>query len=199
MHGLIVTPIGEPQVHTNPNSTSPTTQVNRVNRFGVTTVFAVVGDESSPWIEVLLPTRPNGATGWVRRSQVTVTATDLRVFVDLGKRRLTVKRADRTLIEVAVAIGTVANPTPKGASYVTVLVDTGNPNGTYGPYAYGLALHSDTLSEFGGSNGQVGIHGTNAPKLIGGRVSHGCVRLANADVRRLVALKLPLGTPVFLT
>ena len=91
----------------------------------------------------------------------------------------------------------MTNPTPTGASYITELLDTGNPNGTYGPYAFGLALHSETLTEFGGGDGQVGIHGTNTPRLIGQRVSHGCVRLNNDDMRRLVDLKLALGTPVF--
>ena len=41
--------------------------------------------------------------------------------------------------------------------------------------------------------------GTNKPDLIGQRVSHGCVRLRNEDVLRLVSFKIPLGTPVFVT
>ena len=72
------------------------------------------------------------------------------------------------------------------------------PEGAYGPFAFGLALHSDTLSEFGTGDGQVGIHGTNAPGTVGGDVSHGCIRVANAVVTRL-ARRLPLGTPVTIT
>lgn len=61
-----------------------------------------------------------------------------------------------------------------------------------------MALHSDTLTEFAGGPGQVGIHGTNRPDLIGERVSSGCVRLDNDDIRALVDLQVPLGMPVII-
>ena len=41
----------------------------------------------------------------------------------------------------------------------------------------------------------MGIHGTNSPELIPGRVSHGCIRMRNADVLRLSRL-MPVGTPL---
>ena len=41
----------------------------------------------------------------------------------------------------------------------------------------------------------MGIHGTNEPELIPGRISHGCIRLRNADILRLARL-LPVGTPL---
>jgi lipoprotein-anchoring transpeptidase ErfK/SrfK len=198
MHGLIATPIGNPVVHKNPSLTSPLIPVARLNPLGVNTVFAIIGNDSTPWIEVLLPTRPNGTIGWVQRSEVRVATTDARVFVNLARRLLTVTRGKYTLMQARIATGTVTNPTPTGPTFVTELIDTGDANGTYGPYAFGLALHSNTLTEFGGGDGQVGIHGTNTPNLIGQRVSHGCVRLTNENVRRLVSLKLALGTPVFI-
>ena len=34
----------------------------------------------------------------------------------------------------------------------------------------------------------VGLHGTNQPRLIPGRPSHGCVRLRNEDIARLYRL-----------
>jgi lipoprotein-anchoring transpeptidase ErfK/SrfK len=43
--------------------------------------------------------------------------------------------------------------------------------------------------------GVIGIHGTDQPQLIPGRVSHGCVRLINAAVTRLYPL-VPVGTPI---
>jgi len=33
-----------------------------------------------------------------------------------------------------------------------------------------------------------GIHGTNAPRMIGRAASHGCIRLRNRDVERLYAM-----------
>jgi lipoprotein-anchoring transpeptidase ErfK/SrfK len=41
----------------------------------------------------------------------------------------------------------------------------------------------------------VGIHGTDRPELLPGRVSHGCVRMRNEDIVELGRL-MPVGTPV---
>ena len=43
--------------------------------------------------------------------------------------------------------------------------------------------------------GEYAIHGTNAPGTIGGFVSHGCIRMYNADIRELYRL-VNVGTPV---
>lgn len=53
---------------------------------------------------------------------------------------------------------------------------------------------SRVLTDWPGG-GYIGIHGTNRPELIPGRISHGCIRLRNADVLRLARL-MPLGTPI---
>jgi hypothetical protein len=42
-----------------------------------------------------------------------------------------------------------------------------------------------------------GIHGTDAPESIGRSVSHGCVRMLNADIERLYPL-VAVGTPVYI-
>lgn len=46
--------------------------------------------------------------------------------------------------------------------------------------------------------GQYAIHGTNQPNLIGGFVSHGCIRMYNADVTDLFG-RVKVGTPVVVT
>ncbi len=43
--------------------------------------------------------------------------------------------------------------------------------------------------------GEYAIHGTNRPDLIGGFVSHGCIRMYNNDIRELYSL-VNIGTPV---
>jgi lipoprotein-anchoring transpeptidase ErfK/SrfK len=43
--------------------------------------------------------------------------------------------------------------------------------------------------------GEYAIHGTNRPELIGGFVSHGCIRMYNSDIRELYRL-VAVGTPV---
>jgi lipoprotein-anchoring transpeptidase ErfK/SrfK len=99
------------------------------------------------------------------------------------------------VIDTPVAIGSQENPTPAGDFYVTDVIDTANAGGAYGPYALGLSAHSETLSEFAGGDGEIGLHGTNQPASIGNAVSHGCVRVPNDVVVRLVGM-LALGSPV---
>lgn len=48
------------------------------------------------------------------------------------------------------------------------------------------------------SGGQYAIHGTNAPKSIGGFVSHGCIRMYNQDIADLFE-RVRVGTPVMVT
>ena len=64
----------------------------------------------------------------------------------------------------------------------------------YGPVAFGTSARSAVLTDWP-AGGFVGIHGTDQPELIPGRVSHGCIRLRNADIVRLARL-MPVGTPV---
>ena len=57
----------------------------------------------------------------------------------------------------------------------------------YGPVAFGTSARSPTLTDWP-AGGFVGIHGTDQPALLPGRVSHGCVRLRNPDILRLARL-----------
>jgi lipoprotein-anchoring transpeptidase ErfK/SrfK len=78
---------------------------------------------------------------------------------------------------------------------IRVLIKAPNPNTVYGPYAYGLSSHSDTLTSFNGGDGEIGIHGNNDASVLGHNITHGCIRIDNAEITRLAG-KLPLGTPV---
>jgi lipoprotein-anchoring transpeptidase ErfK/SrfK len=204
--GWIATPKGPPEVYAGASLDAKRIDVAPKTEAGAPTTFAIIGDASAGatrevpgWYEVALRDRPNGSTGWVPESSVDVTKTPFRIFVDLKGRTLRVEKDGSGVFTTTVAIGTEENPTPVNGTYVTELIQNTDPEGSYGPYAFGLAMHSDTLSEFGGGDGQVGIHGTNRPDLIGQAVSHGCVRLKNNDIQDLVDLKLPLGVPVFIT
>lgn len=204
--GYIATPTGtEPEVRTEPDPEAERLDIGPTTEVGAPTTFAVIGDPgvtsaaTNGWYKVLLPTRPNQGTAWVPAASVALSQTPLRMFIDLGARTLRVENNGAPVFETTVAIGTEENPTPLGATYVTELIQNTNPGGAYGPYAFGLALHSETLTEFAGGPGQVGVHGTNQPDLIGQAVSHGCVRLTNDDIEALVDLALPLGVPVLIS
>ncbi|MDQ6781881.1 MAG: L,D-transpeptidase [Actinomycetota bacterium] len=91
-----------------------------------------------------------------------------------------------------------ATPTPTGLYYIRVLLQTTDPTSVYGPYAYGLSAHSDALAEFDGGDAEVGIHGNNDQSVLGRQVTHGCIRMDNAEITKLSQV-LPLGTPVKIT
>lgn len=173
-----------------------THHLDATTAFGTRTVLLVVGQGMEDgWLEVLLPVRPNGSTGWVHADDVELRELTIEVHVDLDARTLTVVDDGVTLLETVVAIGDADHPTPTGRFYVTDKLETGDPDGPYGPYAIGLSARSDVLTEFAGGDGQVGIHGTNDPASIGQAASHGCLRVDNTIADYLAHL-LPLGTPV---
>lgn len=149
-----------------------------------------------PWVEVLLPMRPNGARGWIPQDVLVLSRTRVRVAIDLSERRLRVFRAGRRVMTASIAIGKPATPTPTGRFFaIAERIDTNMPGGFLGPIVLPLTGFSETLNEFAGGNGRVAIHGTSLPALIGTRASHGCMRMRNADIVRLARLATP-GTPV---
>jgi L,D-transpeptidase catalytic domain len=147
------------------------------------------------WLRVLLPVRPNGASGWVRTRRVELRANPYRIDVRLRAHRLVLRRGGIVVLRTPIGVGRAVTPTPRGLAFVTRLLRQPDPHGLYGPWAFGLSLYSPVLTSFGGGPGEVGIHGTDAPAGIGRDVSHGCIRLPNAAIERLARV-LPLGTPV---
>ncbi len=157
-------------------------------------VFLVV-DRQGPWVQVLLPVRPNGTTGWVRSRDVRLTQNNFRIVVELGAHRITVYDGDVVMLEEPIAAGKPETPTPVGRYYLRVLLQAPDPNTVYGPYAYGLSGHSDVLTTFNGGDAELGIHGNNDASVLGTDASAGCVRMSNDGITRLAGI-LPLGTPV---
>jgi lipoprotein-anchoring transpeptidase ErfK/SrfK len=174
----------------------PLTRLRSPNIDGAPLVF-LVQSRSGAWAHVLLPTRPNGSAGWIRLSQVRLTGVDYHVVIYLTQHKLTVRRGRRLVIRTPIGVGRAVTPTPAGRYYITELLKQPDPTGVYGPYAFGMSVHSNVLHEFAGRDGILGIHGTNFPQGIGTDVSHGCIRMSNAAIRKLARI-LPLGTPVMI-
>ena len=165
--------------------------------------FGVV-ERQGGWVEIQLPVRPNGTTGWVRAAQLEVTTTTLGIEVSLDDRRLRVLDGDQVVMDVPVAIGQPSRPTPTGSFTVTDIVPSTDPAGSYGPVALALDGYSEALDDFPGENAMdspnarapvLALHGTNRPVSVGSATSNGCPRLFNDDVVRLAQL-VPAGTPV---
>ena len=149
------------------------------------------------WVKVLMPVRPNGSTGWVRASDMVFRPIDLSIDIDLSDHRLTLMRKGKKIRSFEVATGTEENPTPRGKFAIAEVIPTGDPEAFLGPIVMPITGFSETLNEFAGGNGRVAIHGTSQPELIGTRVSHGCIRMRNADIQVLNRF-VRGGTPVII-
>ena len=152
--------------------------------------------QSRVWVEVRLPVLPNGTRGWVPRHSLGGYQTlDTRLVVDRSALRARLYRDGKPIFAAPVGVGTSYWPTPAGRFIVrSELTRYASP--FYGPVAFGTSARSAVLTDWP-DGGFVGIHGTNEPELIPGRVSHGCVRMRNSDIVRLAEL-MPVGTPILI-
>jgi len=143
-------------------------------------------DPDADWVNVLLPVRPNGSDGWVRRSDVTLTANRFHIEVRLGAHQIRVFDGDERVMQAPIGVGTTNTPTPGGAFYIRSLIASTDP--AYGTYAFGLSGFSEVHESFNGGPGDIGIHGTSDPSTIGTDVSNGCIRLEDGNVVLLAGL-----------
>jgi lipoprotein-anchoring transpeptidase ErfK/SrfK len=143
-------------------------------------------DPTAGWINVLLPVRPNGTDGWVRRADVTLTANQFHIEVRLEAHQIRVFNGRQRVLQAPIGVGTTNTPTPGGAFYIRSLI--ASTVSAYGTYAFGLSGFSEVHESFNGGPGDIGIHGTNDPSTIGTDVSNGCIRLEDENVVRLAGL-----------
>ena len=186
---------GELRAHESRDRSSPAVVVPATTILGTSTVANVVEGPVDGWVRIGLPMRPNGSTGWVELDSVELYAVEGRIVIDLSDRELILYRDGQEILRTSTAVGTSRNPTPTGEFYVTDRVRLANPNSPWGPYALGLSARSDTITEYNGGDGIIGIHGTNRPGSIGNAASLGCVRLSNEAITQLYELVV-IGTPV---
>ena len=184
------------RIYPRPHAKRPSVMLRRRDWRGTTRTFLVHGRRHG-WLQVYLPTRPNGSMGWVRRRDVRLYTNRYRLIVRVRAHRLELWSRRHRVARYTVVLGNPATPTPRGVFYVVELLQPPDPNGSYGPYSFGISAHSTVLKRFAGGDGRVGLHGTNQPGLLGTSVSHGCIRVANGPVKRLAHI-LPLGTPVWI-
>jgi lipoprotein-anchoring transpeptidase ErfK/SrfK len=152
-------------------------------------------DAGVMWLDVSLPRRPNGSSGWIRGDQVRLRPVAYKVVVDLSSRTAQLLRDGRTERSWPVGVGQDNTPTPTGRFYVTVKLRPPQISRVYGAWALGLSGYSDVLEQFGTGDGQIALHGTDDLGDLGQEVSNGCVRMTNEIITSL-ANTLPLGTPV---
>lgn len=154
-----------------------------------------IDNQLKPWVRVRIPARPNGQTGWVRRSALgPFHVSGWRLVVDRRTKRLTAYDKGHRVLSAPVGIGKPTTPTPAGRFWIRERLPVPDRSSPYFPYALGTSDYSTLIDWPGG--GVVGIHGDwNQPWLIPGNPSHGCIRMHNPDIAWL-APRVPIGTPL---
>jgi lipoprotein-anchoring transpeptidase ErfK/SrfK len=149
-------------------------------------------DRRDGWVRVLLPARPNGATGWLPEARVETRRSPYEVVVHLGSRTLELFYEGDQVGSWTVAVGKPGTPTPTGRTFV--LGSVVDESQSYSPVILPLGSHSDTLDTYGGGPGTVALHGWPDASVFGSAVSHGCIRVPAEALDRL--RQVPLGTLV---
>jgi lipoprotein-anchoring transpeptidase ErfK/SrfK len=151
-------------------------------------------DRKGGWSQVLLPSRPNGATGWLKTAQLDTRRTPYLIRVHVGSRRLELLRDGDLVGSWSVAVGAPETPTPVGRTFLLgSIVDDAQG---YSPLILPLGSHSDTLDTYGGGPGTVALHGWPDASVFGKAISHGCVRVPDDALEQLRLV--PLGTLVII-
>ncbi|GAA3226288.1 L,D-transpeptidase [Actinocorallia longicatena] len=153
------------------------------------------------WHRVMLPSRPNRSTGWIRTDGIEAARSEYAIRVALKARKLTIYKSGRARGSWRVAVGAPGTPTPVGRTFLLASLATGKaqkgskttPAGAVLP----VGAHSATLDTFGGGPGTVAFHGWPDAKVFGRAASHGCVRVPPAALKALSSV--PLGSPVLIT
>lgn len=192
---LVAMSVGDTDFFEAPGDTKPMMTLPHTTILGTVSVFEVVEGPVEGWLRVKVPVRPNGTEGWVEASDVMIYVVDGRFVVDLSERTLSYYEDGKLVLTTQAAVGSHRNPTPEGDFFVTDNVTLANPGSAWGPHAFGISARSDTITEYNGGDGIIGIHGTNRPGSIGNAASLGCIRVPNHVITQLHEM-VPVGTPV---
>jgi lipoprotein-anchoring transpeptidase ErfK/SrfK len=148
--------------------------------------------EQPGWVQVLLPSKPNGSTGWLSTEALDRATTPYLVRVHLRSLSMELFTERRLLGEWTVGIGKTSHPTPPGRTFL--LGSFSDNHQKYSPVILPLGTHSPTLDSFGGGPGTVAIHTWPTDDVFGTRSSDGCIRVPSDALDQLT--EVPLGTLV---
>jgi lipoprotein-anchoring transpeptidase ErfK/SrfK len=155
-----------------------------------------VGDKE--WLQVLLPSRPNDAAGWIDASVARLITSPWRIVISTKERTVDVFELGHRIRSFKAVVGAPDTPTPHGSFAISERISLANPGNFYGSWILTLTAHSNVLDTFDGGDGRVAIHGRGGSSLVdplGSARSHGCIRLDNAAIDWLASIAQP-GTPV---
>jgi lipoprotein-anchoring transpeptidase ErfK/SrfK len=146
------------------------------------------------WVQVLLPSRPNGSTGWVTETALDRAVTPYLIRVHLRSLNVELFKDGQRLGSWTVGIGKESAPTPTGRTFL--LGSFSDTAQRYSSVILPLGTHSPTLNSFGGGPGTVAIHTWPTSNVFGTRSSDGCIRVPSDALHQLI--QVPLGTLVLI-
>lgn len=154
-----------------------------------------ISDTAPGWVQVLLPSRPNGSAGWlyVADGKVATARSAHRVDIDVARRVLTLSHEHAPDRVWTVGVGGGETPTPTGTTFILASIQDTQP--TFSPVVLPLGAHSDTHTRFAGGPGTVGLHTWPSSDVYGRAGSDGCVRVP-PEALAVLSSEVPIGTPV---
>ena len=162
-----------------------------VTQLGNDTWLPVIGERSG-WFRVLLPSRPNGSTGWLQASDVTCAFSRFKIHVDVAAARLRLLRDGQQTGTWRVSTGTAHTPTPGGRTFLlAAFTDLAQP---FSPVILALGVRSNALDTYAGGPGTVGIHPWPGAGFSARPASHGCIRIPRDALHVLTSI--PIGSLV---
>ena len=124
---------------------------------------------------------------------------DSKLILSISKRVVEVYQGEDLIATFPVAVGKRGWETPKGSFEVMQMVKDPaweHPwNGSIVPPGPNNPLGQRWIGFWTDGKNFIGFHGTPNESLIGQAVSHGCVRMKNADIKKLFQL-VSIGTSV---
>lgn len=162
--------------------------------------------DGNEWARIRIPNQPKPTEGWVDREALgSFGVSHNAIRINRQLRRLTAYKNGRPVLRAPIGIGKPETPTPAGSFWVRNRYNVDQkgsfklfgrtiPNTVFGKKMITTSTSSSYIKNWPGG-GLIGIHGTNQPELIPGRVSHGCVRLKDKDIGRVYKL-VSTGTPI---
>lgn len=130
-----------------------------------------------------LPAATSEVTPVARADRASFVLPRANILLVKSQRQLTLFDGNSPVRQYPVAIGKPSTPTPVGNYAIATKIV--NPGGVLGSRWMGLNYDA------------YGVHGTNAPWLIGQMVSNGCIRMHNAHAEELFTL-VNVGTPIYI-
>lgn len=161
---------------------------------GTGLVFSVI-EQQGVWVRVRLPVAPNGSQAWVLKGEVAIRAVPAHITVQLGARRLTVTKGTQVVLDVPVAVGRAALPTPIGTFFVEGLQP--RSPGPEGPPQDRLitSAWSERVRDAQGQTEHLAFEPTNLRGAVGTAITGGSIWLTTKDFSDLYDLA-PAGTPI---